>query len=157
MYYILPPGSSLHHYWLLPLPFLAPPSTTPGSSLHHSWLLPPLLAPEIKHYYTQYMPYVSEQPHVRGDVLASLLEKNANSLAAQQEWETEWNQSGLASRLSEQVCQLAPIISMLHLPILPHSFLASFPSPLLPSLPHSSLPTPPSPSLSPPLPIGIPC
>ncbi|KAL5460593.1 hypothetical protein EMCRGX_G034048 [Ephydatia muelleri] len=57
---------------------------------------------EVKHYYTQYMSYVSDQPHVRGDVLASLLEKNANSLAAQQEWETEWNQSGLASRLSEQ-------------------------------------------------------
>ena len=49
------------------------------------------------------MPYVSAQPRVREDVLASLLEKNANDFAIQQEWEAEWNQYGLSSRLSEEV------------------------------------------------------
>jgi hypothetical protein len=31
------------------------------------------------------------------------MEKNASEFAAQQEWEAEWNQLGLASRLSEEV------------------------------------------------------
>ena len=52
------------------------------------------------------MPYVSAQPKVREDVLASLLEKNASEYAIQQEWEAEWNQFGLASRLSEEVGSL---------------------------------------------------
>ena len=45
------------------------------------------------------------QPTVTQDVLASLLAKNASEVAAQQEWEAEWNQAGLASRLSESVSE----------------------------------------------------
>lgn len=48
------------------------------------------------------MPYVSAQLRIREDVLSSLLEKNANEVAAQQEWEAEWNQVGLSSRLTEE-------------------------------------------------------
>lgn len=59
--------------------------------------------PELRHYYSRHMPYVSAQPRVREDVLASLLERNASEHAAQQEWEAEWNRFGLASRLSEEV------------------------------------------------------
>ena len=47
------------------------------------------------------MPYVTAQLKVREDILSSLLEKNASEVAAQQEWEAEWNQLGLASRLTE--------------------------------------------------------
>lgn len=57
---------------------------------------------ELRHYYSRHMPYVSAQPRVREDVLASLLERNASEHAAQQEWEAEWNRFGLASRLSEE-------------------------------------------------------
>ena len=82
-----------------------PPSIpTPCLALLHS-LYDTLLSPssDVKHYYTHHMPYVSAQPRVREDVLASLLEKNANDFAIQQEWEAEWNQYGLSSRLSEEV------------------------------------------------------
>lgn len=57
----------------------------------------------MKHYYTRHMPHVPLQPQVSSDLLSSLLEKNASEFAAQQEWEAEWNQQGLASRLSEEV------------------------------------------------------
>jgi len=43
------------------------------------------------------------QPPIREDLMASILEKNTIEFSAQQEWENEWNQAGLASRLSEQV------------------------------------------------------
>ena len=49
------------------------------------------------------MPYVVAQPVLTRDVLSSLLAKNDSEVAAQQEWEAEWNQAGLASRLSENV------------------------------------------------------
>ena len=49
------------------------------------------------------MRFVPAQPRVRRDVLASLLERNASEVAAQQEWEAEWNTQGLTSRLSEEV------------------------------------------------------
>lgn len=58
---------------------------------------------DVKYYYNRHMPYVTAQPKVREDILSSLLEKNASDFAAQQEWEAEWNQFGLASRLSEAV------------------------------------------------------
>jgi len=57
---------------------------------------------DVRHYYNRHMPYVSAQPLVKEDLLASLLEQNASEYAAQQEWEAEWNQFGLASRLSEE-------------------------------------------------------
>lgn len=58
---------------------------------------------EVKLYYAQEMPYVVAQPVLTRDVLSSLLAKNDSEVAAQQEWEAEWNQAGLASRLSESV------------------------------------------------------
>ena len=57
----------------------------------------------MKLYYAQEMPYVVAQPVLTRDVLSSLLAKNDSEVAAQQEWEAEWNQAGLASRLSENV------------------------------------------------------
>ena len=57
----------------------------------------------MKLYYAQEMPYVVAQPVLTRDVLSSLLAKNDSEVAAQQEWEAEWNQAGLASRLSESV------------------------------------------------------
>ena len=66
-------------------------------------LPPPPPPPDMKHYYTDHMPQVTAQPRVTVDLVPSLLEKNASELAAQQEWEAEWNQLGLASRLSEEV------------------------------------------------------
>lgn len=59
--------------------------------------------PDVKHYYTRHMPCVPSQPPDKRDLSSSLLEKNASEFAAQQEWEAEWNQLGLASRLSEEV------------------------------------------------------
>lgn len=59
--------------------------------------------PDVKHYYTRHMPCVPSQPPAKRDLSSSLLEKNASEFAAQQEWEAEWNQLGLASRLSEEV------------------------------------------------------
>ena len=41
---------------------------------------------------------------MRRDTLASLLERNSSEVAAQLEWESEWNTQGLTSRLSEEVC-----------------------------------------------------
>ena len=56
------------------------------------------------------MPYVVAQPEVKENIVASLLAKNASEVAAQQEWEAEWNQSGLSSRLSEQVSHAEMLI-----------------------------------------------
>ena len=63
-----------------------------------------LIFTEVKTYYTNNLSYVVAQPKVREDIVASLLAKNASEYAAQQEWEAEWNQAGLASRLSEKAC-----------------------------------------------------
>ena len=49
------------------------------------------------------MPLVTSQPQNHDDVAPSVIETNAISLTAQQEWEMEWNQQGLASRLSPEV------------------------------------------------------
>jgi hypothetical protein len=76
----------------------SPPSLSP---FYHNLCI--LSITDVKNYYTHHMPYVSAQPRVREDILASLLEKNANDYAIQQEWEAEWNQYGLSSRLSEEV------------------------------------------------------
>ena len=62
----------------------------------------PLPDPDVRRYYNQHMPSVVVQPWKRRDILSSLLEKNASEFAAQQEWEQEWNQLGLASRLSKE-------------------------------------------------------
>jgi hypothetical protein len=56
----------------------------------------------VKRYNQMYLPYVCDQPPIKRDVIASLIEKNAEEYVAQQEWELEWNRAGLASRLSEE-------------------------------------------------------
>ena len=68
---------------------------------------------EVKLYYTHNLPYVVAQPRIKKDIVASLLARNANEFAAQQEWEVEWNQAGLASRLSEKVWKRNAAISNL--------------------------------------------
>ncbi len=55
----------------------------------------------MKRYYNRDMAYVTAQPRIREDILSSLLENNASAVAAQTEWETEWNAVGLSSRLTE--------------------------------------------------------
>jgi hypothetical protein len=61
------------------------------------------LFPELHQYYSTQLPFVTNQTHCHGDTAASVLEASASELARQQEWESEWNHSGLPSRLSEKV------------------------------------------------------
>lgn len=49
------------------------------------------------------MPFITSQPTCSQDVSPSVLEMNARAVTAASEWESEWNQSGLASRLSKEV------------------------------------------------------
>jgi len=59
---------------------------------------------ELKMYYnSSSMPFITSQPSSRQDVPASVLEANAIAVTIANEWENEWNQSGLASRLSKEV------------------------------------------------------
>jgi len=60
----------------------------------------------LKSYYSQNLPYVTNQTTHHHDTLPSVMEKMASEITAQQEWENEWNQAGLASRLSEQVLHI---------------------------------------------------
>ena len=57
----------------------------------------------MKLYYANHMLHIPAQPRCKKDLVSSIMEKNASEFAAQQEWEAEWNQLGLASRLSEEV------------------------------------------------------
>ncbi|CAH1778226.1 unnamed protein product [Owenia fusiformis] len=57
---------------------------------------------DVKTYYTKHMPYILTQPVHRDDLAASILENNATYLTAQHEWDQEWNQLGLASRLTKE-------------------------------------------------------
>ncbi|KAK3700428.1 hypothetical protein QZH41_015291, partial [Actinostola sp. cb2023] len=57
---------------------------------------------ETKAYYTKAMPFITRQPTCSQDVSPSVLEMNAHAVTAASEWETEWNQLGLASRLSKE-------------------------------------------------------
>ena len=59
---------------------------------------------EVKSYYSTTMPFITRQPTCRHDVAPSVLETNAMAVTAAAEWENEWNHSGLASRLSKEVC-----------------------------------------------------
>ena len=49
------------------------------------------------------MKYVCNQPVNSRDLYASLVEENSCLVAKEREWEKEWNQSGIMSRLTEQV------------------------------------------------------
>ncbi|BFZ14968.1 hypothetical protein BsWGS_18007 [Bradybaena similaris] len=57
---------------------------------------------ELRSYYTNHLPYVTNQTNVHRDTAPSVMETNVLELASHQEWENEWNQMGLASRLTQQ-------------------------------------------------------
>lgn len=57
---------------------------------------------ELKEYYCKELAIVSRQPPHSADLPSSVLEYNISGVSAMQEWENEWNSSGLSSRLSEQ-------------------------------------------------------
>ncbi|XP_002740143.3 coiled-coil domain-containing protein 22 homolog, partial [Saccoglossus kowalevskii] len=57
---------------------------------------------ELKQYYMKELAVITNQPPHKADLPASVLESNATSVTAAQEWENEWNSSGLGSGLSEQ-------------------------------------------------------
>ena len=40
---------------------------------------------------------------MKRDIVAALMQRNAEEFVAHQEWEWEWNRAGLASRLTEEV------------------------------------------------------
>ena len=54
-------------------------------------------------YYNNPMSFITSQPSRRQDVPPSVLEANAVAVTLANEWENEWNQTGLASRLSKEV------------------------------------------------------
>ncbi|KAG2455924.1 CCD22 protein, partial [Polypterus senegalus] len=55
---------------------------------------------EVKEYCEKYLLPVTAQPSQHAFLCASLLERNSADISAVQEWESEWNSQGLASRLS---------------------------------------------------------
>ncbi|XP_012945251.1 coiled-coil domain-containing protein 22 homolog [Aplysia californica] len=74
------------------------PTRTPVGTANLSIKLPR----ETRSYYTSKLPYVTNQTRVHRDTAPSVLEANTLEVAVQQEWETEWNSVGLASRLTQQ-------------------------------------------------------
>lgn len=60
------------------------------------------ISKEVRSYYSESLPYVTNQTVHHCDTAPSVMEEMAMELSAQQEWENEWNQVGLPSRLSEQ-------------------------------------------------------
>ncbi|XP_062577497.1 coiled-coil domain-containing protein 22 homolog [Saccostrea cucullata] len=57
---------------------------------------------ELKSYYCECLPYLTNQTINHKDTGPSILEEMASEISEQMEWETEWNTQGLASRLSVQ-------------------------------------------------------
>ncbi|KAM7444037.1 Coiled-coil domain-containing protein 22 [Porites harrisoni] len=57
---------------------------------------------DVRAYYGTSLPFITSQPACRQDVAPSVLEENAIAVTLANEWENEWNQSGLASRLSKE-------------------------------------------------------
>lgn len=74
-----------------------------------------ILITELKSYYCECLPYITNQTRNHKDTAPSILEEIASEISAQLEWENEWNSQGLASRLSEQVYpyQLCRILVMI--------------------------------------------
>ncbi|CAG2217605.1 CCDC22 [Mytilus edulis] len=60
------------------------------------------ISKEVRSYYSESLPYVTNQTIHHCDTAPSVMEDLASELTAQQEWENEWNTIGLPSRLSEQ-------------------------------------------------------
>lgn len=61
------------------------------------------LITELKSYFCECLPFITNQTRNHKDTAPSILEEIASEISAQLEWENEWNSQGLASRLSEQV------------------------------------------------------
>jgi hypothetical protein len=59
--------------------------------------------PDVRSYYKKEMKFINQQPAHHHDLAPSLIEENARSVTAQQDWENEWNSAGLASRLTPEV------------------------------------------------------
>ena len=59
-------------------------------------------AEKKKYYNGANLNVLTSQPSATRDVTASVLENNALGVTAAAEWETEWNNLGLKSRLSEE-------------------------------------------------------
>ncbi|XP_052078131.1 coiled-coil domain-containing protein 22 homolog [Mytilus californianus] len=60
------------------------------------------ISKEVKSYYSESLPYITNQTIHHCDTAPSVMEDLASELTAQQEWDNEWNTIGLPSRLSEQ-------------------------------------------------------
>ncbi|KAK7503834.1 hypothetical protein BaRGS_00004957 [Batillaria attramentaria] len=60
------------------------------------------LPKEQRQYYSDHLPYVTGQTKCHKDTTPSVMETTAAEVSEQQEWENEWNHSGLASRLSQK-------------------------------------------------------
>ena len=71
----------------------------------------------MKAYYSTALPFITSQPPCREDVAPSVLETNMAAVTAANEWENEWNQSGLGSRLSKEVhtCMHARTCTHIHI------------------------------------------
>lgn len=61
---------------------------------------------ELKSYYCECLPFITNQTRNHKDTAPSIMEDIAREISAQLEWENEWNSQGLPSRLSEQACQI---------------------------------------------------
>ena len=59
---------------------------------------------DLRIYYEKYLPVVTKQANQERDTAMSILNMNSSLNALNAEWESEWSQAGLSSRLSEQVC-----------------------------------------------------
>lgn len=57
---------------------------------------------DLKAYFSKQLPYITNQTVHHHDTAPSVIEDISSELSALMEWENEWNQVGLASRLSEQ-------------------------------------------------------
>lgn len=57
---------------------------------------------ELKLYYDKYVPLVTKQVPLPQQLIPSIFENNTLSVVCALEWDNEWSQSGLPSRLTEQ-------------------------------------------------------
>uniref|UniRef100_A0A7N8WJQ9 Coiled-coil domain-containing protein 22 n=1 Tax=Mastacembelus armatus TaxID=205130 RepID=A0A7N8WJQ9_9TELE len=87
---------------------------TQGPETLHSFHVQPLSLPyctkaagqkqrkEVMDYWRDILPPVTAQASHHASVMASLMEQHTAELSAAQEWDTEWNNQGLLSRLTPQ-------------------------------------------------------
>ena len=56
------------------------------------------------------MPFVHSQPPQYYQLPSALIEANAKQVTSQHEWDTEWNNMGLPSRLTPEVVMLILVV-----------------------------------------------